>query len=60
MLKFDEEGVGSDSETYWQIWRGAVAVDAICVRRGLSGVSVGLGKFRVAVVDFRFRIRKLT
>jgi len=43
-LQLYKTEIPMDVESTWVIWRGAVAVDAMCVRRGLSGVFVNIGK----------------
>ena len=43
MLMIEPMQDGPVRGSYQQIWRAAVAVDAMCVRRGLAGWAVGVG-----------------
>lgn len=40
-----------DTASWFEVWAGAGAVAAMCVRRGLVGISTGQGEFLVALVE---------
>lgn len=44
-LELRSADVRTDQTSFWSVWLAAVAINAMCVKRGRSGIAWGFGKF---------------